>query len=93
MCNVISLATSNIVSLLMKQSPYLTELALFDVVPVVVGVAVDLSHINTPSVVKGYTKDNDGLAQALKGADIVVIPAGVPRKPGMTRCASNGIEA
>lgn len=74
------------VSLLMKQSPYLTELALFDVVPVVVGVAVDLSHINTPSVVKGYTKDNDGLAQALKGCDIVVIPAGVPRKPGMTRC-------
>jgi len=72
-------------SLLMKQSTHLTELALFDVVPVVVGVAVDLSHINTPSVVTGYTKDNDGLAKALKDADIVVIPAGVPRKPGMTR--------
>ena len=73
------------VSLLMKQSTYLTELALFDVVPVVKGVAVDLSHINTPSVVTGYTKDDDGLAKALKGCDIVVIPAGVPRKPGMTR--------
>jgi len=72
-------------SLLMKQSQYLTELALFDVVPVVKGVAVDLSHINTPSVVTGYTKDDDGLAKALKGCDIVVIPAGVPRKPGMTR--------
>lgn len=71
----------------MKQSQHLTELALFDVVPVVVGVAADLSHINTPSVVTGYTKDNDGLAKALEGADIVVIPAGVPRKPGMTRCA------
>ncbi len=25
------------------------------------------------------------LGGALKGADLVVIPAGVPRKPGMTR--------
>ena len=31
----------------------------------------------------GYEKDD--LATALKGADLVVIPAGVPRKPGMTR--------
>lgn len=27
----------------------------------------------------------DGLEEALKGSDIVAIPAGVPRKPGMTR--------
>ena len=27
----------------------------------------------------------DQLADALKGADIVIIPAGGPRKPGMTR--------
>ena len=27
----------------------------------------------------------DELAAALTGADIVIIPAGVPRKPGMTR--------
>ena len=26
-----------------------------------------------------------GLEAALRGADVVVIPAGVPRKPGMTR--------
>lgn len=25
------------------------------------------------------------LGEALKGADVVIIPAGVPRKPGMTR--------
>ncbi len=30
------------------------------------------------------TRDK-GLAEALNGADVVVIPAGVPRKPGMTR--------
>lgn len=28
---------------------------------------------------------DDQLAACLSGADIVVIPAGVPRKPGMTR--------
>ena len=32
---------------------------------------------------QGYEKDN--LADALRGADVVIIPAGVPRKPGMTR--------
>lgn len=30
-------------------------------------------------------RSDDGLAEALTGADVVVIPAGVPRKPGMTR--------
>jgi len=72
-------------SLLLKQNPHITELSLFDVVPVVKGVAVDISHVSTASVVKGYSRDDDGLKQALEGADVVVIPAGVPRKPGMTR--------
>ena len=27
----------------------------------------------------------DSLPEALKDADLVIIPAGVPRKPGMTR--------
>lgn len=72
-------------SLLLKASPVIDELALFDVVPLVVGVAADLSHVNTKAVTTGYSKDNDGLDKALKNADVVVIPAGVPRKPGMTR--------
>lgn len=33
---------------------------------------------------KGY-EGNDSLAEALRGCDLVIIPAGVPRKPGMTR--------
>lgn len=35
----------------------------------------------------GYVPETegDGLEKALEGADIVLIPAGVPRKPGMTR--------
>jgi len=49
------------------------------------GVAADISHINTKSNVTGYDPTPSGLAAALKGAEIVLIPAGVPRKPGMTR--------
>jgi malate dehydrogenase len=66
-------------SLLLKSSPLVDELALFDIVNSP-GVAADLSHINTKSAVKGYLPPDDGLSHALKGADIVVIPAGVPRK-------------
>jgi malate/lactate dehydrogenase len=47
------------------------------------GVAADLSHIDTPAEVKGYLPPDDGLKKALAGADIVIIPAGVPRKPGV----------
>jgi malate dehydrogenase len=49
------------------------------------GVAADISHINTKSKVTGYEPTPSGLDAALKGAEIVLIPAGVPRKPGMTR--------
>jgi malate dehydrogenase len=49
-----------------------------------VQVATDLSHINTPATVEGFLPADNGAEKALAGADIVVIPAGVPRKPGMT---------
>jgi len=71
-------------SLLIKTNPNFTELALFDIVNTP-GVAADLSHIATPARVEGYLPPDGGLAKALTGADIVIIPAGVPRKPGMTR--------
>ena len=32
-----------------------------------------------------YVLGNEQLKESLVGAEIVVIPAGVPRKPGMTR--------
>jgi len=66
-------------SLLLKTSPLVDELSLFDIVNSP-GVAADLSHINTKSVVTGYLPPDDGMAKSLTGADIVVIPAGVPRK-------------
>jgi malate dehydrogenase len=70
-------------SLLLKANPLISHLSLFDIVNTP-GVAADLSHINSKAEVSGH-KGNDELAAALKGCDVVVIPAGVPRKPGMTR--------
>lgn len=70
-------------SMLFKLSPKITELSLYDVVNTP-GVAADLSHISTNTKVKGYVGP-DQLDDSLKGCDVVVIPAGVPRKPGMTR--------
>lgn len=83
-------------SLLLKLNTNVTELALFDIVNAK-GVAADLSHINTPAVVTGYQpkdkEDKTAIVEALKGTDIVIIPAGVPRKPGMTRAELFNINA
>ncbi|KAJ1558982.1 malate DEHYDROGENASE, NAD-dependent, partial [Cladochytrium tenue] len=70
-------------SLLLKLNPQVSRLALYDIVNTP-GVAADLSHINTPAKVTGF-KGAESLPAALEGADVVVVPAGVPRKPGMTR--------
>jgi malate dehydrogenase len=70
-------------SLLLKQNPAITKLNLYDIVHTP-GVAADLSHIETRATVKGFVGD-DQLKASLEGVEIVVIPAGVPRKPGMTR--------
>lgn len=73
--------------LLLKQSPaccrYMKELRVYDVANTA-GVVADLSHINTDVCVSSHTGP-DALSGALYGADLVIIPAGVPRKPGMTR--------
>lgn len=69
-------------SLLMKLNPLVTGLSLYDI-RLAPGVAQDLSHISTNSECIGYEKEE--IANALRGADVVIIPAGVPRKPGMTR--------
>jgi len=69
--------------LLLKLDPKVTELSLFDVVRTP-GVAADISHVCTPAKVTGHVGMEE-IGNALKGAKVVVIPAGVPRKPGMTR--------
>jgi len=71
-------------SLLCKASPLIDELALYDVVNTP-GVTADLSHISSVAKITGYLPKDDGLKHALTGADVCIIPAGIPRKPGMTR--------
>ena len=69
--------------LLKNRLPAGTDLALYDIAPVTPGVAVDLSHIPTPVSIMGYCGEDP--TPALDGADVVLISAGVARKPGMDR--------
>ncbi|XTZ38857.1 malate dehydrogenase [Salmonella enterica] len=69
--------------LLKTQLPSGSELTLYDIAPVTPGVAVDLSHIPTDVQIKGFSGDD--ATPALEGADVVLISAGVARKPGMDR--------
>lgn len=70
-------------SLLLKLDPKVTELSLFDVVRTP-GVAADIAHCSSPAKVSAATGMEE-ISSALTGCEVVVIPAGVPRKPGMTR--------
>lgn len=80
-------------SLQMALDERVSELSVFDLTVSMVpaaGVAADLGHIETPCKVKAYSckpdeKAIDVLKDCLTGCDLVLIPAGVPRKPGMTR--------
>merc|ERR1712072_602165 len=62
------------------------------------GVATDLSHLEKRVKVSAYTltkddKPADKLGECLSGFDLVLVPAGLPRKPGMTRSDLLGINA
>lgn len=65
---------------MLKACPLIDQLALYDVVNTP-GVATDLSHISSVAQIEGFLPADDGLKKALTGADMVVIPAGIPRKP------------
>ena len=69
--------------LLKLQLPAESELSLYDIAPVTPGVAKDVSHIPTAVKVEGFAGEDP--TPALKGADVVLISAGVARKPGMDR--------
>lgn len=71
-------------SLLLKsQLPASWNLTLYDLAPFTPGIGVDLSHIPTPAKTSWFTGNE--IDQALKDSNIVIITAGIPRKPGMTR--------
>ncbi|XP_052072751.1 malate dehydrogenase, mitochondrial-like [Mytilus californianus] len=75
-------AVSQPLSLLLKSSSKVGKLCLYDIdhTP---GVAADLSHIDTKTVVTGYL-GTEQLGPCLTKSDVVLITAGIPRKPGMT---------
>merc|ERR1719191_1075073 len=80
-------------SLLMAMDQNVTELVVQDVSMAMVpaaGVAADLGHIETKVKVSGVAIDpanpvKDQVGDGFKNADLVLVPAGLPRKPGMTR--------
>jgi len=80
-------------ALLMGTDPNVGELCIFDLNVAMVppaGVAADLSHLECKSKVKGYVMEVgknpiDHLEECLTGCHLVLVPAGVPRKPGMSR--------
>jgi len=80
-------------SMLMATDPNVKELCIFDLSVAMVppaGVAADLSHLEKPVKVSGFVMEVgknpiDHLEECLTGCDLVLIPAGMPRKPGMTR--------
>ncbi|CAL9059698.1 malate dehydrogenase, chloroplastic-like [Musa acuminata AAA Group] len=69
-------------ALLIKMSPLVSAVHLYDIANVK-GIAADLNHCNTPARVLDFTGESE-LASSLEGVDVVVIPAGIPQKPGMT---------
>lgn len=69
--------------LLKTQLPSGSDLTLYDIAPVTPGVAKDLSHIPTDVRITGFAGEDP--TPALEGADVVLISAGVARKPGMDR--------
>ncbi|XP_036329533.1 malate dehydrogenase, mitochondrial-like [Rhagoletis pomonella] len=69
-------------SLLLKRDSRVTDLALYDI-KLAAGVAMDILHVDTDSLVAGYDKI-ENIQKALYCADVVIIVAGHPRKKGMS---------
>ncbi|CDO94528.1 unnamed protein product [Kluyveromyces dobzhanskii CBS 2104] len=82
------LLKSNAGSLLPRDTSTHIRLSLYDVnKDAIVGTTADLSHIDTPITTTAHYPGDDtgGIGQCLSDANLVIIPAGVPRKPGMSR--------
>ncbi|KAG8485026.1 hypothetical protein CXB51_021642 [Gossypium anomalum] len=76
-------------ALLVKLNPLVSQLALYDIANTP-GVAADVSHVNSRAekfmtVLRISAWLPDMLVKTLEGCDLVIISAGVPRKPGMSR--------
>ena len=71
-------------ALLLKNNlPDYSTLSLYDIASVTPGVAKDLSHIPNKVKVEGFCGEDP--SEAIKDSNIILISAGVARKPGMDR--------
>ena len=71
-------------ALLLKNNlPDYSTLSLYDIASVTPGVAKDLSHIPNKVNVEGFSGEDP--SDAIKDSNIILISAGVARKPGMDR--------
>ena len=88
-------------SMLMAMNPLVKKVSIQDVTMAMVppsGVVVDFSQLEYPSNVFGFAINLsqpavDQLEECLTGCHLVLIPAGMPRKPGMTCDHLFGINA
>jgi len=79
--------------MLLAADPNVAELCVMDLTIAMVppsGVAADLSHINRKTKVTPYAFDKsdryiEKAGECLTGCDLIMIPAGMPRKPGQDR--------
>ena len=69
-------------SLLLKMNPLISDLRLYDLQGTRAWRLIVAANHDVPSARFRRRRAIGGRAQ---GADLVIIPAGVPRKPGMTR--------
>jgi len=80
-------------SMFMAMDPNVKEVAIFDLSVAMVppaGVAADLGHLDKKTTCVGHVmevgkKAIDHTEDCLTGCSLVLIPAGMPRKPGQTR--------
>jgi len=80
-------------SMLMTMDKNVREVSVYDLSIAMVppgGVAADLSHLEGSVQVKGFAGELNKppvefMKEALTGCSLVLIPAGLPRKPGQTR--------
>jgi len=85
----------------MGMDPNVGDLRIFDLSVAMVppaGVAADLGHLERKCTTQGHVmevgkKPIDHLEECLTGCHLVLVPAGMPRKPGMTRADLLGVNA
>ena len=80
-------------ALRLAETSAFSRIALIDVVPgLAAGLALDMWH---SASLRGFTTRIEGSAElsALEGADYIVVTAGRPRQPGMSRTDLTGVNA